>query len=69
MIGGNVIRKLIPAVVPLYFLILIIEIMLDHTNTGFIMLLIPLLVMLYFSAAKLLPIDDIAEKLEGRQRD
>ena len=69
MIGGNVIRKLIPAVVPLYFLILIIEVMLNHTNTGFIMLLIPVLVTMYFAAANLLPIDDIAEKLEGRQRD
>jgi len=69
MIGGNVIRKLIPAVVPLYFLILILEIMLGHTNTGFIMLLIPINLMLYFAAEKLLPIDDIAKKLEGRQRD
>ena len=63
------IRKLIPAVVPLYFLILILEIMLGHTNTGFIMLLIPINLMLYFAAEKLLPIDDIAKKLEGRQRD
>ena len=64
MIGGNVIRKLIPAVVPLYFLIFIIEAMLDHTNTAFIMILIPILLMSYFAAANLLPIDDIAEKLE-----
>ena len=63
------IRKLIPAVVPLYFLILIILIKLDHTNIGIIMLLIPVLVTMYFTAANLLPIDDIAEKLEGRQRD
>ena len=69
MIGGNVIRKLIPAVVPLYFLILLIEIKLDHTNIGLIMFLIPVLVTMYFAAANLLPIDDIAEKLEGRQRD
>ena len=33
------------------------------------MFLIPVLVTMYFAAANLLPIDDIAEKLEGRQRD
>jgi hypothetical protein len=69
MIGVNVTRKLIPAVVPLYVLIVFILAMLDYTNTAFILFLIPILLMLYFSAANLLPIDAIAEKLEGRQRD
>ena len=33
------------------------------------MFLIPINLMLYFAAENLLPIDDIVEKLEGRQRD
>ena len=65
MIGGNVTRKLIPAVVPLYFLIVMISAMLGNFNTAIILFLIPILLLLYFSAAILLPIDDIAKKLEG----
>ena len=69
MIGELVTRKLIPAVVPLYFLIAIILGMLGYIEISGFLLLIPILVMMYFATAELLPIDDIAEKLKGRQRD
>ena len=63
------IRKLIPAVVPLYVLIVFISTMLGHFIPAFILLLIPLLVLFYKAAEVSLPIDAIAKKLEGRQRD
>ena len=63
------IKKLIPAIGPLWFIAIIVLMRLGYDDIAITILLIPFLGALYFLSAMMLPIDDIAEKLERRQSD